>query len=212
MSIGKIIAGILVCACVGLIFVFTLKSLLKGDQLFNTSAASTEATETVETTEESSSESEPTVTPATEEVSTEENVAEASTEPSTEASTEMPDLDGFNPDSQYVDTMGDGTIPEKKEDYVVESTHDFKQFWDNGKENYLAFKNFIIKKTHKNTTDMVCDYFVDIAFKDGSSLEGLRCNDVTGLQEGNRFRYGYVRDDATQQNGQNVMYLYLVQE
>ncbi len=207
MKIGNVIAGILVFLCVALVFGFTLMSLLKK---MDENKTAENAPQTV------SEEAAPApAAPAPAPVS--ENVAEVSEDeaPSEEeepTEEEVIEFLGFDPDRPYIDVYGEDIKPEKAEDYEIESTNDLKQFWDNGKRNYVSFRNFIIKKTYKNTSDMVCDYFVDLAFRDGSSLQGIRCNDVTELTEGRRFRYGYVMDDSTQQNEQNVMYLYIVQE
>ncbi|MCR4590645.1 MAG: hypothetical protein K5668_07485 [Lachnospiraceae bacterium] len=209
MNAGRFIGGILVCACVALVFVFTLKSLLTGDiPLIRKTGNDTAAEASAAAPEESTAAPEETVTAA----SREEEPAVTPEEAPAEEPEEIPEPEGYDPEAVSYDTMGDGTIPGAKEDYIVESTRDFKEFWDNGRENYLAFKHFTIRKTYENTQDTVCGYFVDLAFGDGSSLEGLRCNDVSALTGGRKFRYGYVRDDATQGNGQNVMYLYLVQE
>ncbi len=228
MSVGKVIAGIVVFACLSLIFVFTLKSLLNEDakNAENGSVSSAAAMETAasaatapapaaapqvqtppaETAKETVKE-----TASTEEASTEEASTEAAPPDPDEALKKL-NMEGFDPDEEYFDTMADGTKPEKDVKYVVETIKDIQEFWDNGEENYAAFKNFMIKGTRKNENDLMCDYFVDIMFKDGSSLEGLRCNNVEKLTEKARFRYGYVMDDSTWGNGQNVMYLYLVQE
>ena len=228
MSVGKVVAGIVVFACLALIFVFTLKSLLNedmknaGNDSVSSAAVSADAAPAAAAP---ASQAPPAETAAKEtaakETAAKEAAAEAASteEASTEAAPSEPDdplkklnMQGFDPEQDYFDTMGDGTRPEKDVKYVVETIKDIKEFWDNGEENYVAFKNFMIKTTRKNEHDLMCDYFVDIMFKDGSSLEGLRCNKVEKLTEKARFRYGYVMDDSTQENGQNVMYLYLVQE
>ncbi len=218
MKIGKILAGILVVVCLVLIFTFTLKNLLKGlDEQEGNGVSSDAAAKTVaaeitpvptqapvkEVPKESEKKEEPT------EEATEEPTEEA---PPEETGPRGVSVNGFRPEDKYTDTMGEDQVPEVEEDYVVETIKDVKEFWDNGKENRLAFKNFIIIKNYKNEKDLMCDYFVDIMFKDGSSLEGLRCNDVSVLTEKAKFRYGYVIDDSSQENGQNVMYLHLVQE
>ncbi len=214
MSIGKIVGGVLVCVCVVLIFIFTLKNLLNGMDEKKDSVSEDIATEAVASEPEPEPEPEP-------EVVSENVVPEVVEEPSTEVATETVsadeplrklNLEGLDLDQDYYDTMQDGLSPEHDVDYVVESTKDIQKVWDNGKENYLAFKNFMVIKNYKNEQDLMCDNFVDIMFKDGSSLEGLRCNKVEKLTEKSRFRYGYIVDDATQGNGQNVMYIYLVQE
>ena len=213
MKIGKVIAGLLVVVCLALIFTFTLKNLLKGlDEQEGKTTSSNTAVKTAAVV---------TPTPAPVKEVFKEPIKE---EPTEEAPTPTPEpepeekgprgvsVNGFRPEEKYTDTMGEDMVPEVEEDYVVETIKDAKAFWDNGKENTLAFKNFIIVKTYANEKDLMCDYFVDIMFKDGSSLEGLRCNDVSVLTEKAKFRYGYVLDDSTQENGQNVMYLHLVQE
>ncbi len=229
MSVGKIVAGIVVFACLCLIFVFTLKSLLNEDAK-NAGNDSVSSAAVAETAAPAAATPAPTAAPAVqtppaepakEEAAKETASTEAASteEASTEAAPADPDealkklnMEGFDPDQDYFDTMDDGTKPEKDVKYVVETIRDIQEFWDNGEENYAAFKNFMVKGTRKNEQDLMCDYFVDIMFKDGSSLEGLRCNNVDKLTEKARFRYGYVVDDSTWGNGQNVMYLYLVQE
>lgn len=211
MKIGSIIAGVLVCICVALVFGFTLMNLIKGVDKDNKETA-------VETVSEETAPS--AAAPAPEPLpSVSKDQAKAVSEdkaPTEEAKEEEKEEEitflGFDPDKPYIDTFGEDIKPEKAEDYEIESTNDLKQFWNNGKRNYVSFRNFIIKKTYKNTQDMVCDYFIDLSFRDGSSLQGIRCNDVTELTEGRRFKYGYVMDDSTQENDQNVMYLYIVQE
>ncbi len=206
MKIGSIIAGVLVCICVGLVFGFTLTNLLK---VMKTEEAAPVAAVSENTVSAPVAPKPQPISVNTPAVS--KNEVEATEEATEEEEEEIVFL-GYDPDHPHIDVYGEDIVPEKAEDYEIESTNDLKIFWNNGKRNYVAFKNFIIKKTYKNTADMVCDYFVDLAFRDGSSLQGLRCNDVTELTEGRRFRYGYVMDDSTQENDQNVMYLYIVQE
>lgn len=204
MKIGSVIAGIVVCICVGLVFGFTLTNLIKGMKAEEETPVAVVSENTV---------SAPAPKPQPISVNTpavSENKAEEKEEEKEEEE-EIVFL-GYDPDHPHIDVYGEDIVPEKTEDYEIESTNDLQLFWNNGKRNYISFKNFIIKKTYKNTSDLVCDYFVDLAFRDGSSLQGIRCNDVTELTEGRRFRYGYVMDDSTQENDQNVMYLYIVQE
>ena len=143
---------------------------------------------------------------------------EISTEPETEPEIpeidfdELPELNSFDQGIPFIDTMGFGMEPLGTEDGIVETADDIKTFRDNGKMSYLAFKWITIEKTGKNTKDLDCQYLVDLKFRDGSAAEGLRCNDIAELKEGRKFRYGYVMDDPTQEDGEDHMYLYLVQE
>ncbi len=152
---------------------------------------------------------------------TEENAVEDGSEASAEPDEpdipeidfdELPEINTFDPGLPVIDTMGFGMEPLGTEDYIAESAGDLKAFSDNGKMNYIAFKWITVQKAYENTEDMDCQCFVDIAFRDGSSAEGLRCNYISELKEGRKFRYGYVMCDSTGENDGERMYLYLVQE
>ena len=125
---------------------------------------------------------------------------------------ELPELNTFDPGLPFIDTMGFGMEPLGKEDYTAETAGDLKAFGDNGKMNYIAFKWITVQKAYENTEDMDCQCFVDLSFKDGSLAEGLRCNYISELKEGRKFRYGYVMCDSTGENDGERMYLYLLQE
>lgn len=125
---------------------------------------------------------------------------------------ELPEINTYDPELPVIDTMGFGMMPLGTEDYIAESAGDLKAFSDNGKMNYIAFKWITVQKAYENTEDMDCQCFVDLAFRDGSSVEGLRCNYISELKEGRKFRYGYVMCDSTGEDDGERMYLYLLQE
>ena len=191
MKIGRILTGVLLAAILGVAIYFSVTSLIE-----RINQKEEEATEEA-VSENEVPEEEPEEEP-TEEAEAATGVTFANTE--------------YNPAQPHFDTMGENLVPKESENYIVETVDDVDQFWDNGQMNYLAFENIIIISTYPNDQDGTCDYFVDVQFRDGSYLQGLRCNIVDELQDGRRFRYGYVVDDSTTKDGQNVMYLHCVQE
>ena len=124
----------------------------------------------------------------------------------------LPEISSFDPSLPYIDTMGFGMEPLGAEDYTAESVEDFKKFENDGRIDYIAFKWITVEKSYDNTEDMDCQCLVDLKFRDGSVAQGVRCNYITELKEGRKFRYGYVMDDSAIEDGSDRMYLYLLQE
>lgn len=124
----------------------------------------------------------------------------------------LPEINSYDPGIPYIDTMGFGMEPLGPEDYTAESAEDFSSFENDGKIDYIAFKWITVEKAYDNTKDMDCQCMVDLKFRDGSLVQGVRCNYITELKEGRKFRYGYVMDDSTVEDGEDRIYLYLLQE